>query len=266
MGKKNKEDGGALIDPTMWMVTFGDLLMLLLTFFVMLLAMSSMDTKSLKAIFSIFQGASGPLELGELKAIKSDRGLAGGSGALEMTALKMLRLMQDIKHDVGIPAGRTGAQVTNAKMLEGFFTSGDSSDEEQVLIGLESLMQFSEDERGVVISFQANVLFNPGEAEIRTTSYPTLDIVANILAATPNNILVMGHTDNIPVRNKRYSSNWELSMYRASNVQKYFVEHRGITPKRFGVGGYGDTRPQATNDTREGRAKNRRVEVILRKS
>lgn len=265
MGKKNKEDSGNLIDPTMWMVTFGDLLMLLLTFFVMLLAMSSMDNKTLKTMFSIFQGASGPLELGELKAIKSNRELSGGSGALETSALKMMQFMKDISAEVGIPAGKTGARVDSVRMLENLFVSEDDELRDQILLGLESIMQFSEDERGIVISFQANVLFDPGESDMKPLSYPTLDIVANTLAAVKNDILVMGHTDNVPIRSKRYRSNWELSMYRALAVQKYLIE-KGIAPKRFGVGGYGDTRPQLPNDTKEGRDKNRRVEIILRRA
>lgn len=266
MGKKNKKAvGGNLIDPTMWMVTFGDLLMLLLTFFVMLLAMSSMDNKSLKTMFSIFQGASGPLELGELKAVKSDRELFGGSGALETTSLKMMQFMKDVRAEVGIPAGKTGARVDSVKMLEDLFVSQDDERREQVLLGIESIMQFSEDERGIVISFQANILFDPGEAEIKPISYPTLDIVANVLTAVKNDILVMGHTDNVPIRTKRYRSNWELSMYRALNVQRYFMG-KGVAPERFGVGGYGDTLPQLPNDSREGREKNRRVEIILRRT
>lgn len=264
MAKKNKEDG-VRIDPTMWMVTFGDLLMLLLTFFVMLLAMSSMDNKSLKTMFSIFQGASGPLELGELKAIKSNRELSGGSGALEGTALKMMQFMKDISAEVGIPAGKTGARVDSVRMLEDLLVSEDDELRDQILLGLESIMQFSEDDRGIVISFQANVLFDPGEADIKPISYATLDIVANTLTAVKNNILVMGHTDNVPIRTKNYRSNWELSVYRALNVQKYFIA-KGIAPERFGVGGYGDTWPQLPNDTKAGRDKNRRVEIILRRT
>jgi chemotaxis protein MotB len=264
VGKKNKENAdGNLVDPTMWMVTFGDLLMLLLTFFVMLLSMSSMDNKSLKTMFSIFQGASGPLELGELKAIKSNRELSGGSGALETTSLKMLRFIKDISAEVGIPAGKTGARVDSVSMLEDLIISEENELREQILIGLESIMQFSQDERGVVISFQANILFDAAEADIKPISYPTLDMVAKVLGGVKNDILVMGHTDNVPMRTKRYRSNWELSMYRALNVQKYFIE-KGIAPERFGVGGYGDIRPHVPNDSRENRGVNRRVEIILR--
>ena len=87
-----------------------------------------------------------------------------------------------------------------------------------------------------------------------------------MLSTVKNDILIMGHTDNIPIRSAHYRSNWELSLYRALNVQKYFVEKKGILPARFGIGGYGDTRPQLPNNTVENRAKNRRVEIILRRT
>jgi chemotaxis protein MotB len=266
MGKKNKGDGGGnLMDPTMWMVTFGDLLMLLLTFFVMLLAMSSMDNKALKTMFSIFQGAAGPLEMGELKKIKASYSLQGGGGDLETASLKMLNLMQNLSKEISIPTIKTGAKVDSVEMLEELLVSDDEEHRDQILLGLASFMNFSEDDRGVVISFQANILFDAGEATVKSASYPTLDIVANVLKAVKNNVLVMGHTDNVPIRTARYRSNWELSAYRALNVQRHFVE-RGLAPDRFGVGGYGDTRPQLSNDTIEGREKNRRVEIILRRA
>ncbi len=254
------------MDTTAWMVTFGDLLMLLLTFFVLLLSMSSMDVKSLKVIFSIFSGVSGPLELGELKAIKAARDLTGGSGALERSQLKMMKFLKDLNSEIGIPEGQTGIYVTNRKMLEDYFFMGEDADDDQKLMGLESIMGLSEDERGVVISLQAKVLFDSGEAETKPTFFPLLDALANILDAVSNEVLIMGHTDNIPTRNRRHRSNWELSLHRALNVHRYLVETRGLSPERFAVGGYGDLRPRFPNNTKEGREKNRRVEIILRRT
>lgn len=264
MGNKNKDGGDeAPMDTTLWMVTFGDLLMLLLTFFVMLLAMSSMDTKSLKAMFSIFEGASGALEFGDLQAVRPPHEVASGGSSSAMTTLKALNYLKKLRSNIHLTGAKTGARVTSVKMLKDYFISEDRQEHEQILLGLESIMQFSQDDRGVVMSFQANVMFDEGEAEIRPESRPLLDIVADVLKATRNQVLVMGHTDDRPIHNAPYRSNWELSLFRALNIQHYFVK-RGLSPDRFGVGGYGDTRPQGTNDTPEGRAKNRRVEIILR--
>ncbi|MBW2107913.1 MAG: OmpA family protein [Deltaproteobacteria bacterium] len=265
MSKKDKNGGEeASTDTTLWMVTFGDLLMLLLTFFVMLLTMSSMDTKSLKSMFSIFEGASGPLEFGDQQAISPPREVASGHGGSAMSSLKALSYLKEISAKMPHTGGKTGARVTSVKMLKDYFTCEDDDEHAQILFGLESIMQFSQDNRGIVMTFQANIVFNEGQAEIRPESRPLLDIVANVLASTQNRILVMGHSDNRPIHNGRYRSNWELSLFRALNIQRYFVERRGLSPERFGVGGYGDTRPQASNDTPGGRAKNRRVEIILR--
>jgi len=264
--KNSKKNAELQMDTTAWMVTFGDLLMLLLTFFVLLLTMSSMDVKSLKVMFSIFSGASGPLELSELKAIKGARDLTGGSGAMETSHLKMIKFLEDLTSEIGVPEGQTGAHITNRKMLEDYFSAGEDTDEHQILMGLESLMGISEDERGVVISLQANVLFDSGEAEVKPTSPPLLNALANILDAVSNEVLIMGHTDNVPTRNRRYRSNWELSLDRALNVHRYLVETRGLSPERFAVGGYGDLRPQFPNNTSEGREQNRRVEIILRRT
>ena len=266
MKKNSNKNTEIQMDTTAWMVTFGDLLMLLLTFFVLLLSMSSMDVKSLKVMFSLFSGVSGPLELGELKAIKAARDLTGGSGALERSQLKMMKFLKDLNSEIGIPEGETGVYVTNRKMLEDCFFMGEDADDDQKRIGLESIMGLSEDERGVVISLQANVLFDSGEAETKPTFFPLLDALANVLGAVSNEVLIMGHTDNVPTRNRRYRSNWELSLSRALNVHRYLVERKGLLPERFAVGGYGDLRPQFPNDTREGREKNRRVEIILRRS
>jgi chemotaxis protein MotB len=113
---------------------------------------------------------------------------------------------------------------------------------------------------------QANVLFDSGEARVKPTFSPLLNALANILDAVSNEVLIMGHTDNVPTRSRRYRSNWELSLYRALNVHRYLVETRGLSPERFAVGGYGDLRPQFSNNRREGREKNRRVEIILRRT
>jgi chemotaxis protein MotB len=264
--RNSKKNGEIQMDTTGWMVTFGDLLMLLLTFFVLLLAMSSMDVKSLKTMFSIFSGASGPLELSELKAIKGARDLAGGSGAMETSDLKMIKFLEDLTADVGVPEGQTGAYITNRKMLEDYFSAGEDTDAHQILMGLKSFMGISEDERGVVISLQANVLFDSAKAKLKPAFFPLLNALANILDAVSNEVLVMGHTDNVPTRNRDYRSNWELSLDRALNVQRYLVEMKGLSPERFAVGGYGDLRPQFSNNTSEGRERNRRVEIILRRT
>ncbi len=261
MGKNNNEND-VKRDTTMWMVTFGDLLMLLLTFFVMLLTMSSMDTKALRSFFSVFESGLGVMEFSDLAAIKpikeQDEIVSSKSGYLSMLSALNNRLDE-------LLAKRHGTEVGSLETLEDLLGIGRGQETGEGLGGLSSAMDISEDERGVVITIVANVLFDSGAAEIKPAIFPLLDTIAKLLDGVSNEVLIMGHADNIPMRSERYRSNWELSLYRALNVHGYFVKDRGLSPKRLAVGGYGDLRPRFSNSTSKGREKNRRVEIILKR-
>lgn len=120
-------------------------------------------------------------------------------------------------------------------------------------------------ERGLVITFVADVLFDSGKAKIKTDAYGILDKVALVLKENvPQlNVGIEGHTDNDPIQHSAWKSNWELSTARALSVLHYLTDERSIDPRRLSAIGYGEYRPVASNDTREGRKLNRRVEVII---
>jgi chemotaxis protein MotB len=120
-------------------------------------------------------------------------------------------------------------------------------------------------EKGLVITFVADILFDSGKASIKSESYPTLDKVAAVLEENvPNlNIGIEGHTDNQPIRYSGWKSNWELSTARALSVLHYLVDKKGIAPERVSAVGYGEHHPVAGNETVEGRRQNRRVEVVI---
>lgn len=119
-------------------------------------------------------------------------------------------------------------------------------------------------EKGLVITFVAEVLFNSGKDEIRDTSKPILDKVARILKeeVPGNEIGIEGHTDNAPIKHSGWDSNWELSAHRALSVL-YYLESEGIDPGRLSARGYGPYRPVTSNDTEKGRQLNRRVEIVV---
>jgi len=119
-------------------------------------------------------------------------------------------------------------------------------------------------EKGLVITFVAEVLFNSGKAEIREDSKPILDKVARILneEVPGNDIGVEGHTDNVPIKHSGWDSNWELSAQRALSVL-YYLESEGVRPQRLSAIGYGPYKPVASNDTAKGRQLNRRVEIVI---
>ena len=120
-------------------------------------------------------------------------------------------------------------------------------------------------EKGLVIDFVADVLFDSGKAKIRPEAYPILDKVAKILNENvPDlSIGIEGHTDNVPITRSNWKSNWELSTARALSVLHYMESKENVSPERLSAIGYGEYRPVVSNDTASGRKKNRRVEVVI---
>jgi len=120
-------------------------------------------------------------------------------------------------------------------------------------------------EKGLVITVVGDVLFDSGKAKIRPEAHSILDKIASVLGENvPQlNVGIEGHTDNEPIRFSAWKSNWELSTARALGVLHYIVDNKGILPSRVSAIGYGEYQPVATNDTKEGRQLNRRVEIVI---
>lgn len=120
-------------------------------------------------------------------------------------------------------------------------------------------------DKGLVITFVADVLFDSGKAKIREEAYPILDKVSRVLKENvPDlNVGIEGHTDNEPIKYSGWKSNWELSTARALSVLHYLVDNKGIYPQRLSAVGYGEYKAVASNDTADGRRLNRRVEVVI---
>ncbi len=119
-------------------------------------------------------------------------------------------------------------------------------------------------QKGLVITFVSEVLFDSGKADLRKDSYEKLDKVASVISTVvPDlNVGIEGHTDNEPIKRSGWKSNWELSSHRALSVVYYLTEHN-IAGERLAAIGYGEYRPVEGNDTKEGRQKNRRVEIVI---
>ena len=120
-------------------------------------------------------------------------------------------------------------------------------------------------DRGLVITFVAEVLFDSGKAKLRAESLEKLEKVAQVLRTTVHDldIGIEGHTDNEPIKRSGWKSNWELSSARAMSVVHYLADDQGVEPVRLSGTGYGEYHPVADNGTREGRQKNRRVEIVI---
>jgi len=120
-------------------------------------------------------------------------------------------------------------------------------------------------EKGLVITFVSEVLFDSGRANLKTDSFGKLDKIAGVLQTTVRDLKVgiEGHTDNVPIKHSGWKSNWELSAARAMSVLHYLVDKQGVNPSRVSGTGYGEFHPVASNSTKEGRQKNRRVEIVI---
>ncbi len=120
-------------------------------------------------------------------------------------------------------------------------------------------------DRGLVITFVAEVLFDSGKAELRQSSFEKLDKIAGVLNTTVKDLAVgiEGHTDDVPIQRSGWKSNWELSSARALSVLHYMTQTHNILPTRLSATGYGEFRPLADNALAEGRQKNRRVEIVI---
>ena len=200
-GKNNNAEDQTL-NPNAWMVTFSDLVMLLLTFFVLLLTMSSMDTKQLKDIFIHMKGSAGVLELSGYKSVTNLASFVKKYTNSENDFVVDQSLFQDMLLPV----------------------SGLNKETEKMIKDCEGLLEVRDDERGIVFSFQENMLFEAGKAILKEDIFPVLDSISGAIESCPNDILIMGHTDSIPIKSKLYKSNWELSSYRGLAVLEYFLK------------------------------------------
>jgi chemotaxis protein MotB len=227
--KKEEESKGA---PA-YMTTWGDMCTLLLCFFVMLLAMSTIDPAKFQVAASSFQNAfSGVLESFPTILIAENvlQPRMGGDEQNKKLALEaMMRIREAVRKD-----------------------------------NLEDAIKVKVTDKGIAIKVRDPVGFDVGTAELKQAFKELLYEIGRIIAKKPDSqIRVEGHTDNTPIHTRDFPSNWELSAARALNVVKFFYQKCNIDPTRLSAVGYGEYRPLVPNTTPENRAKNRRIEVYV---
>lgn len=214
-----------------WMVTFGDMMSLLLTFFVLLLSYSTMDITKFQML---------------LKSIRV------GFGSESATAIVQPNVPQ-FGDDEKDRSQTDEDSVYLAMRVEELIDQADIS----------SAIELSRDEAGILLRVRGGVMFQPGTAVIQEQSFGFMRMLTGLLEEFPHHVLVAGHTDeSILPADSPFPSNWELSCARAAAVVR-FLTSTGLRDSRFAAIGYGDTRPIMANDTPEHRAQNRRVEIVL---
>lgn len=264
---KRKEDPPPAGSPA-WMSTFSDLMNLLLCFFVLLYAMSSVDEEKWEQVvasfsksFSIFDGGASSI----------------GDGMLVSNGVSQLNELSEYINS-------TGAGDISDPDNDQAYVSG----EEKILEEMEAMeMQASEElaekiaeaaddydiaqdmtiefnSQFVKLTLKGNLLFNSGDAVIKEEAYPVLNKLSTILEKYADcEIVIEGHTDNVPQSNGKYASNNELSSARALAVFYYLTDHSTLNPVNISHSGRGEYIPIADNSTPEGRALNRRVEIKI---
>jgi chemotaxis protein MotB len=127
------------------------------------------------------------------------------------------------------------------------------------LDGLEPKME----PRGLTISLPQAILFSPGDDKIRRTAFPTIEKIASELREIPNQVNLVGHSDATPIRHSRFRNNWDLAAARSLRLMELLTSRYGVEPSRLSISSYGPSEPKSSNDTADGRASNRRVEILI---
>lgn len=230
MGRKRPEDEPKQGAPE-WMATYGDMVTLLLCFFVLLFSFANLDVQKFKAIAQSMNGSLGVLDSG-------------------MT-VSMEPLVNAFPSDT--------PTEENEEFKELYEEMNEYIEENNLQKSIVLILN----ERGLLVRFMDNVLFDSGKADLTPKAMEIIDKVAEIIRQNDKNVRVEGHTDNIPINTFRFPSNWELSTTRAVNVVKYLIEVCGIEAKRLSASGYADQHPIDDNMTPEGRQNNRRVDMVI---
>lgn len=244
MSRRRKNHGGAHENHERWLLTYADLITLLMIFFVVLYAMSKIDETKYQQLAvslsqSFYNGSTGVM------STKYERpsGQPNESGkSVDQQSLEANRKMAE-----------ENERLKNAEeKLKQYIQQNGLSD--KVLVELNA--------KGVQITLRDIALYDTGSAVLRTDAKRVLAGIAPFLKRLPNKISIEGHTDNVPIHNAQFRSNFDLSSARALNVLYYFEEQQ-VAPERMSATGYGEYAPVASNDTEDGRAANRRVNVII---
>jgi chemotaxis protein MotB len=220
-----------------WLISYADFITLLFAFFVVMYAISAVNIGK----YRVFSDALGDA--------------FGGKGAAERVNTEVPNL------PIPNPALKRRTELLRKEKEQMTKLAQDLLSTLAPLVK-EGKVRVTQNSRGVSVEINASVLFDPGDARLTSESTEALRAVAGLLKADSHNVQVEGHTDNQPIGNTRFPSNWELSSVRASSVVRLFID-AGVAPERLTAVGFSSNVPVAPNDTPVGRARNRRVAVTI---
>lgn len=230
-----------------WLVSYADFITLLFAFFVVMYAVSSVNEGKYRVLSSSL-----------VSAFKS----SNPTNAVPVQSTEFIPINIHPSNETDSIKLIDNLSIHKAKKQEKM-----KSMAKNILHALDPLVKdgqvrITQSSLGITVEINASVLFSPGQAKLAENSSLTLQAVANVIKGHEHEIHVKGHTDNLPIHNGSFPSNWELSTARASSVVRLFIEN-GVEAYRLTAVGYGENRPIESNDTPEGRKRNRRVSVMI---
>jgi chemotaxis protein MotB len=240
MARKKKHEEH--VNHERWLVSYADFITLLFAFFVTLYAISQVDAKKLGKLVESMQSAfdTRVFEPGSPKLALSD-GTAKG--------VEQQKLIEPVSPAVATsPSLKALRAQLESKLVRAKFVDR---------------VRFVEERRGLVVSLTEAGFFDAGRAELKKSSQDVLDAIAETLLEVHYALRIEGHTDTTPIHTLQFPSNWELSTARATFILSYLTTHFAFESSRLSVAGYGQYRPVAPNTTVEGRAANRRVDIVI---
>ncbi|GGC78360.1 flagellar motor protein MotB [Vreelandella lutescens] len=245
-----------------WMVTYADLMSLLLCFFVLLLSFAEIDAQKFRRVADELSKA-----FGVQRDIEAMQVPMGTSATLQhfSPATPDRTLLEEVRQ-------RTMQQQPQLESMRSMLETQQRQRSLQVASRVEALLESSlpegvaeitVDEYRVVVRIAENGTFGSGTATVTPAFASVLQELATLLGDLTGTVSIDGHTDNVPIRTAQFRSNWDLSAMRAASVANVLVESGEIAPGRLLIQGFAETRPLAANDTPDGRAVNRRVELTI---
>ena len=237
------------IDET-WLVPYADILTLLLALFIVLFAAAQVDQKKFEQIAASLNVAfSGQAMLDSAPGQPSvTQGQPPTPQGMNASGMNEAKEQAFLKESMDL--------METQKKLEQYIKNNNLAGDLQTVMT----------EDGLMIRIRDSALFPSGSATLLPQSQRFAGEIGKMLAVLNQRISVSGHTDNVPINTRDFPSNWELSSQRAVNFMRYLIADGSLKPERFSAIGYGEYRPIMTNETPEGRSKNRRVEVLIMRS
>jgi chemotaxis protein MotB len=237
------------ISQERWLVSYADFITLLFAFFVVLYSSSKADQKKQLLVSQAINAAFNSLGIFPDSA-RRKAGPTAPSGGTEQPLVAMNIVMGE---DVLAPAKVKDDLDRVQRELEQMLSNQIAQHTVSIKMGRD----------GLVISLREAGFFGSGSAAPRPETLATLHQVADVLGKTPYELRIEGHTDNIPIHNAEFDSNWELSSARATRIARLFLSFDDIPASRLSAAGYAEFHPVSTNDTADGRAENRRVDLVV---